>query len=85
MIEIPRGTWKDPPAPPFWIRVLRTGKPDSATVVCPSGHVGSLLDHEIADDGSVTPSLVCPEDGCGWHEHVRLIGWDHRRWRPYCA
>jgi len=48
----------------------------SANVACGNGHVASLSDHNIAADGTVSPSLVCPAQGCGWHEVVRLIGWD---------
>lgn len=43
-------------------------------IICPQGHTGTL-DHEIDDRGVVTPSVVCPEDGCGFHEHIKLNGW----------
>lgn len=46
-----------------------------AVTCCPSGHHGSLRTHEIKPDGEVTPSYVCPEPTCGWHEWVRLEGW----------
>ena len=34
--------------------------------------------HVVADDGTVSPSLVCPYPnlGCSWHVFVRLDGWD---------
>ena len=41
---------------------------------CPNGHLGTLVDHEFAADGTVTPSVVCADPGCGWHEDVRLDG-----------
>jgi hypothetical protein len=43
-------------------------------VCCPScGHRSSLGNkHEIAPDGSVSPSYVCTHDGCGFHENVVL-------------
>lgn len=54
-------------------------------LVCPSGHVGMLRaartllsdpeGHEIAVDGTVTPSAVCPEPNCTFHEHVVLQDW----------
>jgi hypothetical protein len=44
-------------------------------VRCPNGHIG-VLDHEIADDGTVTPSVQCPR--CSWHESVKLDGWTKR-------
>ncbi len=42
---------------------------------CANGHGGTLPDHEVAEDGTVTPSVVCPEPSCDFHEHVRLMGW----------
>lgn len=44
---------------------------------CAHGHEGILspTHHTIANDGTVTPSVVCPIKGCTWHEFVRLDGW----------
>lgn len=44
---------------------------------CGNGHGAALVKdrHAIAADGTVTPSCVCPVDGCGWHEHERLLEW----------
>lgn len=39
------------------------------------GHIGSLTDHDIADDGTVSPSVWCGEEGCSFHESVRLLDW----------
>ena len=47
----------------------------STMVSCPSGHIASLNDHEIAPTGEVSPSLECPTEDCNWHEHVKLVGW----------
>jgi hypothetical protein len=44
-------------------------------VCCGNGHIASLADHAIGFGGYVTPSLVCPEPGCSWHEWVHLDGW----------
>lgn len=46
-----------------------------ATIRCPGGHVGSISEHTIRPSGKVEPSVVCPFDGCGFHEHVMLEGW----------
>lgn len=38
--------------------------------------------HAVANDGAVSPSLVCPYAGCSWHVYVRLAGFDpplHKR------
>ena len=32
--------------------------------------------HRVAEDGTVTPSYVCPVDGCTFHDWVRLVGFD---------
>jgi len=47
------------------------------TATCERGHESWLTTkkHSIADDGAVSPSYVCPIDGCGWHVYVRLDGW----------
>lgn len=34
-----------------------------------------LATHSIAEDGIVSPSVVCPY-GCGFHEFIKLEGWD---------
>jgi hypothetical protein len=62
------------PAPGTW----RPGSSDGTRTAffrcpkCPT--YGSLAGtHEIADDGKVTPSMVCPN--CDFHEHIVLEGW----------
>lgn len=63
------------PAPGTW----RPGKtPDGKRTAffrcpkCPT--IGSLAGtHEIADDGKVTPSMVCPN--CDFHEFITLESW----------
>lgn len=34
--------------------------------------------HEIASDGSVSPSVVCPytKEGCKWHVIMKLDDWE---------
>jgi len=66
--EFTRGSWK-----PF---TKATGEP-SAAFTCPvCGTTGMLFDHAIAPDGTVTPSVVCPKEGCTFHEMIRLEGWN---------
>lgn len=45
----------------------------SALATCGSGHMGSLIDHVIDDEGAVSPSVYCPL--CGWGGDLKLIGW----------
>ena len=52
----------------------------TATVSCPTcGNVSSLSGHEIAADGTVTPSLGCPwkigDLPCTFHDWIKLDGW----------
>jgi hypothetical protein len=44
-------------------------------MACPSGHVLTLREHSIEEDGTVVPSVVCPNTGCRFHNYVRLVGW----------
>lgn len=61
--------------PPCWTP-LQDGDKRSASMICPNGHYATLLDHEIYQDGSVVPSVMCPpENNCGFHDTVRLVGW----------
>ena len=60
-----RGTWM--------------GRRRSANVKCANGHIAGLTHHAIADDGTVTPSLVCASPKCDWHVHAKLIGWSPER------
>ena len=69
MTEIPREKWNP---------VDLGGGKMSAAFNCPfCGAHGTLEDHEIKADGTVEPSLICPNDekGCMFHDHVRLLGW----------
>jgi hypothetical protein len=48
----------------------------TACVTCPTcGVAMSLREHQIADNGAVSPSLVCPTEGCTFHEFVTLEDW----------
>ena len=87
MIDVPRST--TPAAerqPPLTWRPVQMPTGRSASFVCSNGHDGTLLDHEIAADGTVTPSVVCDgipawptrgiaAEGCDFHDHLRLVGW----------
>jgi hypothetical protein len=56
----------------------------SATINCPRcGQHGTLEDHAISIDGKVEPSVICPNDQCGYHESVQLLGWPPIDQRAY--
>lgn len=61
-----RGTWKE----------LNTPTARSASFTCPlCGQTGLLIDHQIAPDGTVSPSVVCSHEECTFHEFIQLEGW----------
>jgi hypothetical protein len=76
----PDDVWLDKPG------TYRRGKSDgrlTATMSCPTcGGAASLSGHTIAPDGDVSPSVVCPHDGCDFHEYVTLLGWSAPRTWP---
>ena len=59
-----------------WRGIKMTNGKRSASFNCPKcdGFI-SVTNHDISDNGEVNPSLVCPYDGCGFHEWVILENW----------
>lgn len=58
-----------------------TWRPSSGKAIssCPGcGYLGGLHKHDIAPDGTVTPSMVCPWAPCTFHDMGRLEGWRPR-------
>lgn len=45
-------------------------------VRCPVCLTFGTLNHEVASNGEVNPSLMCGVEGCDFHEHVTLEGWN---------
>ncbi len=74
MITIPHVPYNDGPGPNWHGGQLADGR-RTALVKCSHGHIASLSEHTIAVDGTVSPSLVCPREGCDFHEVVKLEGW----------
>ncbi len=62
----------------WWFNVL-TGGRKIAITRCSNGHVGSLEDHEIAPDGTVSPSVVCQVEGCDFHDYIKLEDYEKHR------
>lgn len=68
--EAPAGTW---------IRWVHMADQATAAFRCPDcGRLFCLAKHRIADDGRVSPSVVCPH-GCGFHVGMTLQGWPGAR------
>ncbi|NIR17179.1 MAG: hypothetical protein GWN86_25995, partial [Desulfobacterales bacterium] len=38
--------------------------------------IATLTDHKVSPDGLLEPSIVCPNEDCGWHVFGRLNEWD---------
>lgn len=59
-------------------------------IICPEcGHAGRLGNHYIAEDGGISPSIICPRSECGdgvprcsAHYYGRLDGWNGGRREP---
>lgn len=70
---------RTPLIPGHWcVRQRRGSKPgdpeDIIKFACPlCGAEGDLSDHEVDGSGLVSPSVVCPTDDCGFHDHVTLM------------
>lgn len=76
MIELERSyTLPYDEEPLTWKPVTSDGR-RTAMLVCSNGHAGSIANHEIASDGTVTPSVVCATENCSFHEFVKLVGWE---------
>lgn len=49
-----------------------------ATFACPGCGKDVSVDrkvHVVAEDGAVSPSMVCPHIPCSFHEFIRLTRW----------
>jgi hypothetical protein len=67
MVIVPKSDWKR-------TKNIETGI-IGAWIRCPGCKKVAPLDHEIAKDGSVTPSVVCPHEGCSFHDFIKLEDW----------
>lgn len=47
----------------------------NAIIACPKCGKYAELNHTIALDGTVSPSLVCPFSPCDFHDYGNLEGW----------
>jgi hypothetical protein len=45
-------------------------------IVCSNGHYLGIIDHDISNDGTVNPSVVCPIKDCSFHDYIKLEGYD---------
>lgn len=63
------------PAGSWWPNRSLPGRMVAPSIKCPLCARTSYLPHDIAVDGLVTPSVVCPHSGCSWHVFVKLLNW----------
>lgn len=75
MIEFTKSPNFNHTTPASWSYViLGLNGPSSAMIVCPNCHImGTISDHNISEDGTVTPSVICPE--CDFHDMIKLLEW----------
>jgi hypothetical protein len=66
----PRGSWWASENIILSVKCALCGR--CATLKQPSGG------HDIAADGTVTPSIVCPYAPCSWHVWAKLLDWKPR-------
>jgi len=65
-----------------WKNASLDGQP-AIRMQCPSCRVigrlylsaGDSLGHQIDQQGQVTPSVVCGNDDCVFHDYITLEGW----------
>lgn len=76
MISIQFDRNHNQPPNSWWISKLSDGRRQVITK-CANGHIGSLDDHTIAADGTVSPSVVCQHEGCNFHEYIKLEDWEN--------
>lgn len=58
-----------------WCFVISYSKKREPAIGCPNCGCHARLDHEIAADGTITPSIVCPFKDCDFHNWGVLEGW----------
>jgi hypothetical protein len=73
-LAVPYGSDGDPRMLIWW-GARRGDGSRTAMLRCSAGHTCSLADHSIDDAGRVFPSVVCPAEGCTFHEWISLAGW----------
>ena len=63
--------------PRTWMIVKLIGKKErrSVSFTCPKGHTYLLDKYKIQPNGIVLPMVLCPADGCNFHEFIKLEGW----------
>jgi hypothetical protein len=67
-------SWPEKGAYRVWVRP-NDGR-QIPNLCCPKcGEVASMASHTVADDGSVTPSAICPNNDCDFHEYIKLDDW----------
>lgn len=84
MKRILKGSLKAQAPETWWFDTWGGGEGKTISVKCANGHISTLWSrrdgkdsthHTIADDGTVTPSVVCPREKCDWHENIVLVDW----------
>jgi hypothetical protein len=59
---------------------LGYGREDVLLLRCECGRIIRILEHHVATDGMVRPSIWHDVPECGWHVMGQLTGWDNGEW-----
>lgn len=76
MMVFPKNDGWDPRPCTWKIVLLGKRQRKSASFTCPNGHTYLLSGYSVLPNGSVHPMVLCPADNCGFHELIKLEGWE---------
>jgi hypothetical protein len=60
---------------PLTYKKVKISNGFTAMVQCINNHAGLIDNHDIDINGIVSPSVVCTQDNCTWHEFIQLLDW----------
>lgn len=77
---------RDPRPGPGWVAVTHGGQPRKPYIRCNCGRLLGIGLHTVHPDGAVAASFLHDEPGtglgCGWHEFLKLDGYDGPMFGP---
>ena len=76
MVEIPKGSVDKQDDKGAWEYKSFGTEKRYLLIRCPKCRKDyALTEHLINTDGKISPSVVCPNVNCDFHEEVRLLDW----------
>jgi hypothetical protein len=84
-IDIPKLTgpipekWEDRDTVWLFLKTPHGRDEEHPTLICGGcGYISTMSNHTIAADGTVKPSLLCPNDECSFHVWGKLLAWEEK-------